>query len=354
MNKKQKAFVLLLLVFLLIPSLTFAHAGKTDEFGGHYDYNTGEYHYHHGYPAHQHTDGICPYDFDDKTNHDSSSGSGSSSSNRSEYTTETTTERITGTTSSSNTDKKNSTSNKEDKKPMTAFTKFAIFYIVISLIIIAVLIYFLKDKTNFNKSLEKENLEFKDELRHTKLELHQANDVIRTLVENRSLYQISNVPPDTKIQIDSNGNYIIEQKEHNEYYGKYTAYVSNSGYAYHMRFGCSGAVIPICLFDKNMAGNRLPCSKCCGSSVDDELLIEPKWFTIYTKTKIYYDRYLSNDTNKNEENDKFFYKANEKLILCNHCGNIQDYARSKHIGRCLVCGEIIDYNQKEQLKDNEE
>lgn len=344
MNKKQKAFVLLLLVFLLIPSLTFAHAGKTDEFGGHYDYDTGEYHYHHGYPAHQHTDGICPYDFDDKTNHDSFSGSSSSSSgNRSEYFTETTTERITGTKSTTN---PSNTEKKKEKKPMTAFTKFAIFYIVVSLITIAVLIYFLKDETNSNKSLEKEKSELKNELRQINSELHQANDVIRALVENRSLYQISNVPPDTKIQVNNNGDYIIEQKEHNGHYGKYTAYVSNSGYAYHMRFGCSGAVIPICLFDKNMVGDHLPCSKCCKTSADNELLTEPKWFTIYTKTKIYYDRYLSNDSNKNEENEKFFYKANEKLIRCTHCGNIQNYDRSKHIGRCLVCGEIIDYNQK--------
>ena len=41
----------------------------------HHDHSTGEYHYHHGYSAHSHYDidgdGIidCPYDFDNKTNH---------------------------------------------------------------------------------------------------------------------------------------------------------------------------------------------------------------------------------------------------------------------------------------------
>lgn len=45
----------------------FAHSGGTDSKGGHYDHSTGEYHYHHGYPEHQHFDmtgdGIpdCPY-----------------------------------------------------------------------------------------------------------------------------------------------------------------------------------------------------------------------------------------------------------------------------------------------------
>lgn len=61
-------------IFLFVVTLIFsasAHSGRTDSKGGHYDRSTGEYHYHHGYPAHDHIDGICPYDFDDKTDHDS-------------------------------------------------------------------------------------------------------------------------------------------------------------------------------------------------------------------------------------------------------------------------------------------
>ena len=38
-----------------------AHSGGTDANGGHYDRTTGEYHYHLGYPAHQHEGGVCPY-----------------------------------------------------------------------------------------------------------------------------------------------------------------------------------------------------------------------------------------------------------------------------------------------------
>lgn len=43
--------------------VSFAHRGKTDSEGGHYDHDSGEYHYHHGYPAHQHINGVCEYDF---------------------------------------------------------------------------------------------------------------------------------------------------------------------------------------------------------------------------------------------------------------------------------------------------
>ncbi len=57
--------------------VVFAHPGGTDEYGGHYDQETGDYHYHHGYPPHSHTNGTCPYDFDDKTGWNSGSSSGS-------------------------------------------------------------------------------------------------------------------------------------------------------------------------------------------------------------------------------------------------------------------------------------
>ena len=43
-------------------SLACAHAGGTDANGGHYNRSTGSYHYHHGHPAHQHTNGNCPYE----------------------------------------------------------------------------------------------------------------------------------------------------------------------------------------------------------------------------------------------------------------------------------------------------
>ena len=66
---------LLLLVFLLILAIPVsAHSGRTDSNGGHTDQSTGEYHYHHGYPAHDHYDmdgdGFvdCPYEFNDKSN----------------------------------------------------------------------------------------------------------------------------------------------------------------------------------------------------------------------------------------------------------------------------------------------
>lgn len=82
----MRKLLFLLLAFilsLLLAIVTLAHSGKTDSRGGHYNRSTGEYHYHHGYSAHDHYDmdgdGVkdCPYEFKDKTNHNNNGGTGS-------------------------------------------------------------------------------------------------------------------------------------------------------------------------------------------------------------------------------------------------------------------------------------
>lgn len=61
----MRRLVVCLLLLLWLSCAAHAHPGGTDSKGGHYNRSTGEYHYHHGYPEHQHTNGICPYDFKD-------------------------------------------------------------------------------------------------------------------------------------------------------------------------------------------------------------------------------------------------------------------------------------------------
>lgn len=82
--KKYSALIFISALISLLCFISFAHGGRTDSNGGHYDRNTGEYHYHHGYSAHDHYDmdgdgdKDCPYNFDDKTNHNSNSGNSNS------------------------------------------------------------------------------------------------------------------------------------------------------------------------------------------------------------------------------------------------------------------------------------
>ena len=76
----KKRILLILALLLTLCTTAIAHPGRTDDRGGHYDHDTGQYHYHHGYEAHQHTGGVCPYDFDDKTGENSGSPSSGTAS----------------------------------------------------------------------------------------------------------------------------------------------------------------------------------------------------------------------------------------------------------------------------------
>lgn len=75
MRKKTLLPLICLILVLALSSTAGAHSGGTDSQGGHRNRSTGEYHYHHGYPAHQHTGGECPYDYDDRTGENSGSSS---------------------------------------------------------------------------------------------------------------------------------------------------------------------------------------------------------------------------------------------------------------------------------------
>lgn len=85
----KKTIAIIILTMLALTLSVSAHPGKTDKYGGHYDNSTGEYHYHHGYPAHEHINGVCPYDFDDKTNHQSGTSSTSTATHKPENHVET-------------------------------------------------------------------------------------------------------------------------------------------------------------------------------------------------------------------------------------------------------------------------
>ena len=62
LKKHLKVLFCLLIVIIFTTNISvYAHSGGTDSSGGHYDSESGSYHYHHGYSAHQHHGGKCPY-----------------------------------------------------------------------------------------------------------------------------------------------------------------------------------------------------------------------------------------------------------------------------------------------------
>ena len=60
--KKLSVIIYAILLVCVLGLSAFAHSGRTDSDGGHNDNINGGYHYHHGYSAHQHPNGECPYD----------------------------------------------------------------------------------------------------------------------------------------------------------------------------------------------------------------------------------------------------------------------------------------------------
>lgn len=63
----KKRILLIIIIFILsITSISFAHSGRTDSNGGHFDRPTGEYHYH--------NDGTTSYENDLIIGDDNSSG----------------------------------------------------------------------------------------------------------------------------------------------------------------------------------------------------------------------------------------------------------------------------------------
>ena len=63
--ERLKTLLFFVLICVSMSFTSFAHSGRTDSNGGHHDYKNksglGSYHYHHGYPAHLHPGGVCPY-----------------------------------------------------------------------------------------------------------------------------------------------------------------------------------------------------------------------------------------------------------------------------------------------------
>ena len=113
--KKIVTIVLICVFSIEICNITFAHSGKTDSNGGHKDNKNksglGSYHYHcGGYPAHLHTNGVCPY----------SSNSSTAANKNSKTTSKTSSSSTSSKSSSSVSSKSNSSTNSKSNQTSTS------------------------------------------------------------------------------------------------------------------------------------------------------------------------------------------------------------------------------------------
>lgn len=215
-----------------------AHPGRTDANGGHYDSSTGEYHYHHGYPAHQHTNGICPYDFDDQTEHRSESSES--------YRRQTI-----------------AASEQDETRWYTVILDFSnyFWFIIQSIVVLAAIYWFFYFITYIPRIIQK----------------HKERKKYKFLYSG-SIETLCSIPSDTEIGSDG----LPKEKGADGWGKKYTVYRSRTGKVFH-RAGCNPAAnIPVHVFT---ASSLKPCKKC------NPELPDKQWFIEYSRIKQIKNKY---------------------------------------------------------------
>lgn len=244
-SKNHSSFSKVICLFCLIPILlgtASAHPGKTDADGGHHDYENqsglGSYHYHHGYPAHLHENGLCPYDFDDKTGWNSgTSGNGSSKD-----------------TSSSSSPAKVPSESQQTDFPLWGWILIGIFaFFALGSLIEGIEISLSQWRTR-KRSEQKLRLEY------------------QTLYGGKSAEAVCGMPEDTEIGKDG----LPKEIGADGWGTKYTFYRSRTGKTYH-RAGCHpSATIPV--HAVHLLSLK-PCQKCHPQAPDTI------WFQTYKQIK---------------------------------------------------------------------
>ena len=282
-----KKFSLCIIMLLLLITVTSAHPGRTDGRGGHYDSETGEYHYHHGYEAHQHTDldddGIpdCPYDFDDKTGESSGSKSGFASGKQ-EYHSEIITVDTEKAHQPRQINRNSSIAAKENEKRKIpdGVLWFLVFVVgpYAALFLYVSICVFIENRRNRIKILRESMFElsriYETEINkrnwrsyhkhHQKILAHEISDQLRN-INGRALniklsYNPENVPDIDSIAPIPNGCFIgADALPHSRPDDDYTVFVTKSG-VYHSR-KCAYAKYGHSVNITKVVSSR-PCFKC--------------------------------------------------------------------------------------------
>lgn len=302
---KKSTVLSLLSVFiisLIIP--VFAHPGSLDENGGHYDRSTGEYHYHHGYSAHQHENGECPYDFKDNVDDDYTPNNNSSSNNHTYPDESITIEPTTKQVSASN--------------GIREVEGFLILFLIIAFLV--VFLYVLRG-VSFLIETKKKNQQQADAIyiynnerlsifplikmrkiisaRYDEINKNISQNKINIRkwnIQNVDLYLLSHHLPDD-VELDSNFNIIYKEATQERPFGKYTLYCTFD--ELHFDFNCKGGMPHNSLKNKESYFSRFPlCKKCISKykEMDIEDYFDPlcdKRRPIYSKKDLpdYFEPY---------------------------------------------------------------
>lgn len=309
---KRKLIVLLSVVLafsiLLLPAL--AHSGRTDSNGGHYNRTTGEYHYHHGYPAHQH-DPYCPYQNKDNTSTNSTSNKNTTGSTKPAGTTNSTGSTVKPSTSSNNKNQyvpqneyqrgyldgyKKGLAQGDDKKydsglqegieigfdsgfsqgksegmqeteallaeeRTSGMTSTAVSVFATCGFFAFVIWYLLYRENKPEKKIQ--TYKSKDNLPET------YRDQLSKLLSAQKCQL--DLPKDVYLSL--NATPIKGRASFDRPFGDFTCYMAPNQLEYHKKFGCCNAESPVHLF--KISSNVRPCKICIGNLSGEGL---PKWY----------------------------------------------------------------------------
>ncbi len=291
------AIVLLLLFALAAPVL--AHGGRTDDDGGHYDSETGEYHYHHGYPAHDHYDmdgdgfADCPYDFVDRTGWNSGS---------------TDNDYVSSYVSTPNEEETATPVSGEETIPVSTFVLICIVFVI------AFASAILKIKS-VNKELEESQCKI-DAL--SKEVFDSQKRYYQLMYGDKTQAEIMNAPQGCGVD-SLDMPYCFTQPKDKREWGDYTVFISSYGKCYHSRKGCSSANTP-----KNVAclNSALysPCRRCKPTTPD------LAWFEQY---KTHMEIIRKYDIKLKEETQYIYAKAANGLTVRIPANKYQDWQKAQ-------------------------
>ena len=260
-GKKMKRLTSWIVLCLCISAshIAYAHPGKTDSQGGHH--NGSNYHFHHGQPAHYHTNGVCEYDNVWKYN-EPWGGSG-------EY-------------------KGYKYKEPEPKKPEPVRIKLEGFernisYLSFIIVVIAycflfcspcIIVFLFGTIMSFIAYCEENTCAAL--LEKYKTSENILEDSINKVVDiNKKIQTVNSlVPKDTKIDSES----LPKLKQSKGWGDKYTFYTSKSGRVLHSEKGCSGATIPVNIAEYiNYDMSKILCKKCNPYKIIPDM----EWYKTY-------------------------------------------------------------------------
>ena len=317
---KQVIRWLLMIVLLIAVTLPAnAHPGGTDSAGGHTDRSTGEYHYHHGYSAHQHYDidgdgkVDCPYDFKDNTDH--KSGSNKSGNSNTTYSTSPTTSATEPPRPSTEPTTPKDTTEEGGIKPVPTWIYWCFGGLSLMILLMWVKIRSQKEEIEDMQSSHADGIKrlreqheqqlrtkeatetdianAKEELGKIKAEVTKAESGLRELmrkselekqkasraIADRAMYRCA--PIDVTFSADGKPVYWKHNKE--KPYGDYTIYIKRDSSVYHTDRTCASYFAKEAhIFD--YIAQRRPCMKCADGVFDFKKV--PDWYAAWLKERL--------------------------------------------------------------------